>query len=177
MWSSNLLFLHPPVLHVFHEPGCFRVQVFWVRVQGLGPGFRSSPELLINLTVCNKIPIILINSLLWTSILEYFTHTLGHSVFTMRKISNKVITTLFLIPCILIFFHLGFFSRTFTIHRTAGEGGGDYFLSPLYHCRELTSAHSQQPDLNWESLISERKSLTTKLHALNRHNTARLQPQ
>ena len=28
--------------------------------------------------------------------------------------------------------------------------------------RELTSAHSQQPDSNWETLVSERKLLTTK---------------
>ena len=27
--------------------------------------------------------------------------------------------------------------------------------------------HSQKPDLNWEPLVSERKLLTTKLHALD----------
>ena len=32
----------------------------------------------------------------------------------------------------IFFFYLGFLSRTFTIHGTAGEGGG-YLLTPLYH--------------------------------------------
>ena len=36
---------------------------------------------------------------------------------------------------------------------TEGEGG-DYFD----YCRELTSAHSKQPNLNWEPLVSERQS-------------------
>ena len=75
---------------------------------------------------------------------------------------------------------LGFLSRTFTTHGTAGEGGGYLFNSSLPlssasqtlrhqlgdYCRELTSAHSQQPDSNRELLVSERKSLTTKLRAL-----------
>ena len=53
-------------------------------------------------------------------------------------------------------FYLGFLSRTFTNHRTAGEGGGHFFNSSLPlppssqtlrhlqgdYCRELTSAHS-----------------------------------
>ena len=29
------------------------------------------------------------------------------------------------------FFYLGFLSQTFMIHRTAGEGGGYFFNSPL----------------------------------------------
>ena len=70
---------------------------------------------------------------------------------------------------IILFFYLGFASRTFTNHRTAGEGEGH--LSPYYslsdYCRELTSARGQQPDSNWEPLVSERKSLTTKLCAIN----------
>ena len=37
---------------------------------------------------------------------------------------------------------------------------------PGDYCRELTSAHSQQLDSNREPLVSERKSLTTKLHPL-----------
>ena len=78
------------------------------------------------------------------------------------------------------FFYLGFLSRTFTIQETAGEGGGYLFNSSLpftpasqtlrhqpgVYCRELTSVHSQQPDSNQEPLISERKSLTTKLRVL-----------
>ena len=59
---------------------------------------------------------------------------------------------------------------------------GGYFFNPslplppasqtLRHwpgdcCWELTSAHSWQPDSNREPLISERKSLTTKLRALD----------
>ena len=83
-------------------------------------------------------------------------------------------------PLCLLFFYLGFFSRTFTNHRTAGEGGGYLFNSspPLTHTsqtlrhwpcdyrRELTSARNLQPDSNREPLILERKSLTTKLRAL-----------
>ena len=59
------------------------------------------------------------------------------------------------------FFCLSFLSRTFTIHRTVGEGGGYLFNSclPLL----LTSAHSSYPDTNREPLVSERKLLTTKL--------------
>ena len=78
------------------------------------------------------------------------------------------------------FFYLGFLSWAFAIHRAAEKGGGQLFNSSLPlapasrafrhwlngYCGELTSAHSYQPDLNWESSISERKSLTTKLHAL-----------
>ena len=73
-----------------------------------------------------------------------------------------------------------FLSRTFTNHRTAGEGGGHFLNSSLplppasqtlRHqpgdcCRELTSAHSQQPDSSRKPLVSESKSLTTKLRAL-----------
>ena len=79
------------------------------------------------------------------------------------------------------FSYLDFLSRTFTNHRTAGEGGGHFFNSSLplppasqtlkhqsgYYCRELTSAHRQKPDSNRELLVSERKSLTTKLRAQN----------
>ena len=71
------------------------------------------------------------------------------------------------------FFYLGFLSRTFTFHGTAGEGGGFLFNSSLPlppasqalrhqpgdYCRELTSAHSWQPGSNREPLVSERKSL------------------
>ena len=78
------------------------------------------------------------------------------------------------------FFSLSFLSRTFTIHGTAGKGGAYLFNSSLplppasqrlrhqpgNYCRELTSAHSWQPDSNREPLVSKRKSLTTKLHAL-----------
>ena len=78
------------------------------------------------------------------------------------------------------FFYLGFFSRPFTNHRTAGEEGG-HFFSPslplpvtsqaLRHqpgdgCGELNSGHKQQLNSNRESLASEGKSLTTKLRAL-----------
>ena len=77
------------------------------------------------------------------------------------------------------FFCLGFPSQPFTNHRTAGEGGGHYFNSSLPlpsashtlrcqlgdYCRELTSVHRQQSDPNREPLVSEPKSLTTKLRA------------
>ena len=79
------------------------------------------------------------------------------------------------------FFYVNFLSRKFAIHRTAGEGRGYLFnsslpfpptLQTLRHqpgdcCRELISTHSQQPDSNREPLVSERKSLTTKLLQLD----------
>ena len=69
--------------------------------------------------------------------------------------------------------------QPFTNHRTAGEEGGHFFNSSLplppapqilrhqpgNYCRELTFAHRQLPDSNPEPLVSEHKSLTTKLHA------------
>ena len=68
------------------------------------------------------------------------------------------------------FFFFTLFSRTFTNHRTAGEGGGHFINSSLPlppasktlrhypggYCRDLTSTHSQQPDSNREPLVSER---------------------
>ena len=36
-----------------------------------------------------------------------------------------------------LFFCLSFLSRTFTIHRTAGEGGGYISLTPLYNFHQL----------------------------------------
>ena len=78
------------------------------------------------------------------------------------------------------FLCLVFLSPTRECFRTAGEGRG-YFINsslPLLpasqtlrhqsgdYCRELTSAHMQQPESNREPLLSERKSLTTKLRAL-----------
>ena len=80
-----------------------------------------------------------------------------------------------------IFYILYTFSRTFTNHRTAGEGGGHFFNSSLPlppasqtlrhqtgdYCRELTSAHSQQPDSNREPLVSERKSSYASFHVFN----------
>ena len=62
------------------------------------------------------------------------------------------------------FFYLVFLLRTFTNHRTAEERGGHFSDSllplppasqtlrhqPGDYCRELTSAHSQQSDSNWE---------------------------
>ena len=76
-------------------------------------------------------------------------------------------------PCI-YFFYLGFLSRTFTTHKTAGEGG--YLLTlPLPptsqilrkqvgdYCREWTSVHNQHADLNKKSLFSRCKLLTNML--------------
>ena len=65
------------------------------------------------------------------------------------------------------FFQLAFLSRIFTTHRTAGVGGGCPLISflPLppasqtrrhqlrYCCRESTSAHSWQPELNMAHLV------------------------
>ena len=94
----------------------------------------------------------------------------------------------FLFSFFLFFFLYGFSLRTLTNHRTAGEGEGYFFnsLLPLLpasqtlrnqpgdYYRELTFAHSQQPDSNRELLVSEPKSLTTKLRNLK--NVALLYP-
>ena len=81
----------------------------------------------------------------------------------------------------IIYFSIwGVLSRTFTNHRTAGEGGGHFFNSsvplppalralrhqPSIYWRELTSTHSWQPGSNREPLVSECKSLTTTLRLL-----------
>ena len=78
-----------------------------------------------------------------------------------------------------LFQDLSFFSRTLN-HRTAREGAGHFINSSLPlppvsqtirhqpgdYCTELTTAHREQPDSKQEPLLSERKSLTTKLRAL-----------
>ena len=100
----------------------------------------------------------------------------------LRKIKDSIVIETVLVLrfrsfCLFFFFYLGFISRTFTNHRTAREGGGHSINSSLPlppalqtlrcqpddYCRELTSAHSEQPDSNPKPLVSERKSLTTKL--------------
>ena len=76
-----------------------------------------------------------------------------------------------------IFFFVDFLSRTFTIHSTAGEGGGHFVISSLpFHSprRHLDvsqaitgrSSHSWLLDSSRKTLISERKSQTTKLYTL-----------
>ena len=80
------------------------------------------------------------------------------------------------------FFYTRFLSRTFTIHRTAGKGKSYLFNSslplprasqiPMYYlgsyCRELTSSHSWQSDLNQEPLVSGCNLLTIKLQTIGR---------
>lgn len=79
------------------------------------------------------------------------------------------------------FFYLGFLLPTFTIHKTTEEREDYLFdfslrisllLPPdsqiLRHqldnyCRQLTSAHSQKLESNWESSVSKNKLLTTEL--------------
>ena len=78
------------------------------------------------------------------------------------------------------FFFLGFLSQTCTIHKTEWERR-DYlfnFSVPLpptsqalihqsgNYCMELTSPHNQQLDSNPERLVSQCKSLTTRLGVL-----------
>ena len=79
---------------------------------------------------------------------------------------------------LIFFFHMGLLSRTFTIHRTAGEGEGYLFNSTLPlllvsqtlrhqsrdYCRKPISTHSQQADSNQELLVSEPKSLILNLY-------------
>ena len=114
-----------------------------------------------------------------------YCKTCNHRTYTTTKIYLIFSTTGFnhvmLIQPRSIFFQSCFFSRTLTIHRTAGEGGGCLFNSSLplpptsqkfrhqrgNYCRELTSEHSQQPKSNREPLVSKHKSLFTKLRALS----------
>ena len=85
------------------------------------------------------------------------------------------------------FFHFFYIWVFFYEHSriTGLQGKGHFFNSSLQlppasqtprhqpgdYCRELTSAHSQQPDMNREPLVSERKSLTIKLRTLKFANT------
>ena len=108
---------------------------------------------------------------------------------TLASLEPEVSSKAFQI-CKMFFFYLGFLSRTFSNHRTAGEGRGHFFNSSpqlpptsqtLRHqpgdcCRELTSAHSQQPDSNREPLVFECKSLTTKLRAYRVCNRQKVAP-
>ena len=101
--------------------------------------------LIVILTICS---VIVIHILQFCSFLLYIFIFLGFHVF---------------------FFYLGFLSRPFMNHRTAGERGGHFFNSTSTHsidqpedyCRELTSAHRLQPDSNWTPLVSECRSLTS----------------
>ena len=77
------------------------------------------------------------------------------------------------------FFLLGLFFTNIMIHRAAGEGVDYFFNSSLplpltlqtlrnyasYCWRELTAAHSWQPDSNQKHLVSYQKSLSSKLRA------------
>ena len=63
----------------------------------------------------------------------------------------------------IIFFLSGFSFTNIYASQSALRFTGDY-------CRERSSAHSQQPDLNRKPLISELKSLTTKLSVLTFHS-------
>ena len=99
-------------------------------------------------------------------ILVYLTHFSP----VLHSMQKTVICFAFLF--FFFFFYQRFVSRLFTNHRTAGEGGGYFFNSSLPlrpasqtlthqsgdYCRELISAHRQQPDSNREALDSELKS-------------------
>ena len=89
--------------------------------------------------------------------------------------SNETISLKIFFFSIWVFFHE---HSRFTGQQS--KGGRYLFNSPLPfppasetlrhqsgdYCRELASAHSQQPDSNREALVSVRKSLTTTLRAL-----------
>ena len=100
-------------------------------------------------------------------------------LFDSRK---QNIAMLFLSAAVLILnacpFFLSGFSFTNIHYLQDSRGRGGYLFNsslplppasqtlryqPGDYCRELTSAHSQQPHSNREPLVSERKSLTTKL--------------
>ena len=93
----------------------------------------------------------------------------------VKRVSMLIVIfseTVFLLSSLIqVFFsYLGFLSRIFMNHRTAGEGGGHFINSslplpatskiirhqPNDYCTEFTSAHSWQPDSTREPLISQR---------------------
>ena len=96
------------------------------------------------------------------------------NIYSLKLKSLRNLNVSIHLRCIL--FYLGFLSRTFTIYRTAGEGGGSFYDSclplppasqtlrhqPSNYCRGLTSTHSQQ-SLELGPSVSERKLLTTEL--------------
>ena len=55
------------------------------------------------------------------------------SVKSLRKYNSKHLSTVARVLLLMsqFFFYLGFLSRTFTIHKTAGEGGGYLFNSSV----------------------------------------------
>ena len=97
-------FRYVPVKQLLGLIKKIRIDLFFLKIWII-----AWSELLTNLTINNKILIILINGLLWTTIflseniLEFKiveqlgVHTFGHFVFAVRKIFNKVFTTLFYI--------------------------------------------------------------------------------
>ena len=85
------------------------------------------------------------------------------------EVANSIAQLYNILSCTIFFFlHLGFLSRTFTIHRSAGKGEA-ISLIPLYHFlplhshldsgRAITAESSPQPDSNREPLVSKHKSL------------------
>ena len=104
----------------------------------------------------------------------------------LRSSSSTYLESLFLhvakhnlLLFVCFFFYLAFLSQIFIIHRTAGEGRGYFLISflPLppapqtlryqlgYCCRELTSVHSWQPQLNMDPLVHAlQNSLFLHLH-------------
>ena len=92
-----------------------------------------------------------------TLIFQGKPHSIKSEISAMR-FWKKIKTVLFILLLAKpkFFFYLGFLSQTFMNHRTAGEGGGYLFNSPLPfppalqtlghwpgdYCRELASAHS-----------------------------------
>ena len=110
--------------------------------------------------------------------LNSMSHNILFNKTSLYSLWFIALTTLLFTP--FAFFYLGFLSRPFTNHSTAGEGGRHFFNSSLplpptsqtfrrqlgNYCRELDSAHRQQPDSNREPFVSKVKSLTTKLRAL-----------
>ena len=84
---------------------------------------------------------------------------------------------LYIYTYIYLYFLSGFSFTNILESQDAGKGVGHFINSSLPlplasqalshqpddYCRELTSAHSQQPESNQEPFVSERKSLTTNI--------------
>ena len=87
--------------------------------------------------------------------------------------STVYLILMFFLFVLSFFFYLSFVSRTFTNHWTAREGGGHSINSSMPLPPALQTLRHWPDDFrrelldsNLEPLVSERKSLTTKLRAL-----------
>ena len=103
----------------------------------------------------------------------------------IKKLYNNFHWNCYIVFSVYFFFFIYmwvFFHEHSRIAGLQGKGEGisftpHYYFHPLHRHLDIswaitaeTSAHNQQPDSNREPLISQRKLLTTKLHALRQNS-------